>query len=97
MKINTLRYFDIWIGRPVCWLLTLIYKIGQLFDKKPGKISTRKILLIKLFGFAYNELKKANIKFLGYSKITNKQTKELEKIENEMNKGKSFTREQILN
>ncbi len=50
MKINTLRHFDIWIGRPVCWLLTLIFKIGQMFDGKPGKISTRKILLIKLFG-----------------------------------------------
>ncbi len=50
MKINTLRYFDIWIGRPMCLLITLIYKIGQLFNGKPGKISTRKILIIKLFG-----------------------------------------------
>ncbi len=50
MKINTLRHFDIWIGRPICWLLTLFYKAQQLFHKTDEQVSPRNILLIKLFG-----------------------------------------------
>ncbi len=50
MKINTLRHFDIWIGRPICWLLTFIYKVGQILSLKEKDINTQKILFVKLFG-----------------------------------------------
>ena len=54
MKINTLRRLDIWIGRPICWLLTILYKIKHLFIRKTHKKGLQKnagkILFIKLFG-----------------------------------------------
>jgi len=50
MKINTLRRLDIWIGRPICWLLTLAYKIKHIFIKNRREKNIRKILFIKLFG-----------------------------------------------
>jgi len=50
MKINTLRQLDYWIGRPICGILTVAYKLKKMFIKK-GQIKTPdKILFIKLFG-----------------------------------------------
>ena len=54
MKINTLRRLDIWIGRPICWLLTILYQIKHLFIRKSHERGLQKnagkILFIKLFG-----------------------------------------------
>ena len=50
MRINTLRRLDIWIGRPLCWILTVAYKLKRLFIKKGDVHYPRKILFIKLFG-----------------------------------------------
>jgi ADP-heptose:LPS heptosyltransferase len=50
MKINTLRTLDLWIGRPICWAVTVLYKIKKLFVHKGTIQAPRKILFIKLFG-----------------------------------------------
>jgi len=50
MKILTLRRWDIWIGRPVCWVITLLYKAKKVFVKKGLINDPGKILFIKLFG-----------------------------------------------
>ena len=50
MKIKTLRIIDLWVGRPICWLLTLAYKFKRLFIKKEHIKKPQKILFIKLFG-----------------------------------------------
>ncbi|MDT8285233.1 MAG: glycosyltransferase family 9 protein [Thermovirgaceae bacterium] len=50
MKINTLRRIDIWIGRPVCWILTVLFRTKRIFVKKARIEDPKKILIIKLFG-----------------------------------------------
>jgi ADP-heptose:LPS heptosyltransferase len=50
MNIKNLRLLDYWIGRFVCLILTVLYRIKKIFFKK-GPIKTpNKILFIKLFG-----------------------------------------------
>jgi len=41
---------DIWVGRPICWLLTILYFAKGLFVKRKPPVSPKKILFIKLFG-----------------------------------------------
>ncbi|OGQ96074.1 MAG: hypothetical protein A2521_13275 [Deltaproteobacteria bacterium RIFOXYD12_FULL_57_12] len=50
MKITTLRILDLWVGRPICWFLTILYKLKRFFIKKEQPENPRKILFIKLFG-----------------------------------------------
>lgn len=50
MKITTLRIIDLWVGRPVCSLLTIAYKLKRIFVKKVQGEDPEKILFIKLFG-----------------------------------------------
>ena len=50
MKIGILRRLDIWIGRPICLLLTVAYRIKKIFLHKSPISNPRRILFIKLFG-----------------------------------------------
>ncbi len=51
MKISTLRILDIWIGRPVCWVITVLHLCKRLFVKKTlPPPNPKKILFVKLFG-----------------------------------------------
>ena len=50
MKIGSLRQLDYWIGRPVCWSITAIYRIKKIFVEKAALSDPKKILFIKLFG-----------------------------------------------
>ncbi|MBU0480941.1 MAG: glycosyltransferase family 9 protein [Proteobacteria bacterium] len=50
MKISTLRILDLWIGRPICWLITVLSFFKQVFIKRIPLTNPRKILFIKLFG-----------------------------------------------
>jgi len=50
MRINTLRQMDYWVGRPICGILTIAYKVKKAFLKKGPIKDPKKILLIKLFG-----------------------------------------------
>ncbi len=48
MNPAKMRNVDIWIGKPICAFLTLLYSIVKLFFDKPNKYIPRKILFIKL-------------------------------------------------
>lgn len=50
MKIRTLRIIDLWVGRPICWLITALYFAKGLLVKKTPPANPRQILFIKLFG-----------------------------------------------
>jgi ADP-heptose:LPS heptosyltransferase len=50
MKIKTLRLWDYWIGRPLCFIFTVAYKLKKLFVSKGPIEEPKKILFIKLFG-----------------------------------------------
>jgi ADP-heptose:LPS heptosyltransferase len=50
VKIQTLRRCDLWIGRPICWVLTVAHKIKRFFVTKKPLDVPRKVLFIKLFG-----------------------------------------------
>jgi ADP-heptose:LPS heptosyltransferase len=50
VKIQTLRSCDLWIGRPICWALTVAYRIKRFFITKGPLDVPRKVLFIKLFG-----------------------------------------------
>ncbi len=50
MKIQTLRRWDVWVGRPACLLLTALYKLKSIVVKKQRVKSPKKMLFIKLFG-----------------------------------------------
>lgn len=68
MKITTLRIIDLWIGRPICWLMTILYFTKGLFIKRQPPTSPKKILFIKLFGagslvLAYPTVKAARVRF----------------------------------
>jgi ADP-heptose:LPS heptosyltransferase len=68
MKINTLRITDYWIGRPICWLMTILYFSKGLFIKRQLPASPKKILFIKLFGagsiiLAHPTMKAARLRF----------------------------------
>ena len=68
MRITTLRIIDLWVGRPICWLMTILYYTKRLFVKKAPPIAPKKILFIKLFGagslvLAYPTVKAAQQRF----------------------------------
>ncbi len=49
MNENTSRRLDLWIGVPLCWLLTQLLRVGRLFSRRPsGTDPPNKILFIKL-------------------------------------------------
>ncbi|NTV15264.1 MAG: glycosyltransferase family 9 protein [Desulfobulbaceae bacterium] len=50
MRITTLRIIDLWVGRPICWLMTILYFAKRLFIKRQPPTTPKKILFIKLFG-----------------------------------------------
>lgn len=50
MHIGLLRRLDIWVGRPLCWLITLGYRCKRLFVAAPVVENPQRILIIKLFG-----------------------------------------------
>ena len=67
MNPNTIRVIDRWAGIPVCWFLTGVRRIGDLFRSKRAAtdtVSPHKILFIKLVELganvqAYSALKRA--------------------------------------
>lgn len=49
MNPQAIRRLDSWIGKPVCFALTVLRRIGALFGRRGGdRTPTRKILLIKM-------------------------------------------------
>lgn len=48
MNENTSRLLDLWIGVPLCWLLTQVLRIGHLFSRRSATDPPKKILFIKL-------------------------------------------------
>ncbi|HWR59500.1 MAG TPA: glycosyltransferase family 9 protein [Thermodesulfovibrionales bacterium] len=50
MKIKSLRYLDYWVGRPLCWILTVAYQIKKTVVRKGPVRDPKKILVIKLWG-----------------------------------------------
>lgn len=50
MKIKTLRIIDLWVGRPICWFITLLYFAKGLLVTRTAPADPRQILFIKLFG-----------------------------------------------
>lgn len=50
MRITTLRIIDLWVGRPICWLMTVLYYTKRLFVNKQPPGLPEKVLFIKLFG-----------------------------------------------
>lgn len=68
MKITTLRIIDLWVGRPICWLMTILYFTKGLVVKRQPPTAPKKILFIKLFGagslvLAYPTVKAAHLRF----------------------------------
>jgi len=68
MRISTLRIIDLWVGRPICWLMTILYFMKGIFTTKPPPKSPKKILFIKLFGagslvLAYPTVKATQLRF----------------------------------
>ena len=68
MKINTIRKIDRYLGKAICFCLTLLCKTNNLFFKKNRNIDTQKILFIKLIEqgatvLAYDTIKKTVDKY----------------------------------
>jgi ADP-heptose:LPS heptosyltransferase len=48
MKIATMRRIDCWLGRPMCFILTVFRRLRELFGQKPQPEKIHRILFIKL-------------------------------------------------
>lgn len=49
MNPHSIRAVDVWIGKPICFALTALRRIGSIFRPAPaGPLPVRKILLIKM-------------------------------------------------
>jgi len=48
MNENTSRLLDLWIGVPLCWLLTQLLRISRLFSRSSPTDPPQKILFVKL-------------------------------------------------
>ena len=48
MGTDLIRKIDRWIGQPICWLLSLICRVGRALRRRPTDEPPRKILFIKL-------------------------------------------------
>ncbi len=55
MNPQTIRIIDSWLGVPLCWMLTLCRRLGDLLHRPPDDASPpRKILFIKLIELGAN-------------------------------------------
>ncbi|MEN6383648.1 MAG: glycosyltransferase family 9 protein [Phycisphaerales bacterium] len=48
MKIKTMRFVDHWVGKPVCFVLTVFHKLAGLFKRSDSKAEIKSILFVKL-------------------------------------------------
>lgn len=48
MRIKTMRAIDYWIGKPICFILTVVRRLCSLLSYKKHKIKIQRILFVKL-------------------------------------------------
>ncbi len=64
MNIDLMRKLDYYAGTPICFILSIIYKIKKIIIKKKGDIKIKKILFIQISEmgsavYSYSAVKKA--------------------------------------
>ena len=48
MSPRTVRFIDVWLGRPICLGLTMLRKVGGIFGGRAGQRPVTRVLLIKM-------------------------------------------------
>ncbi|HEX4797484.1 MAG TPA: glycosyltransferase family 9 protein [Humisphaera sp.] len=48
MSPGTVRIIDVWLGRPICFALTMLRKVGGIFGARAAQRPVKRVLLIKM-------------------------------------------------